>query len=598
MKIIEPHHDGSPLYVSNAAPEICEKVTLSVRVPRDFPLDEIQLRIYHDGEARFFPLKEDKKITGGGDRWWRVKVEMMNPQNSYRFLILSNREPSWLTAAGIKEHEPNSNTDFVILAAPAYPSWISKTVFYQIFPDRFATSGKSRTLPDWAVPRSWNLAPNGDSKQTGQEFYGGDFAGAKAHLSHIEELGATGIYFTPIFPASSSHRYDAISFDHVDPLLGGDKEFVSFLQATRKRKIKVIIDLTTNHVGVNHSWFKKAKSNKSSPERKFFFWDKSISFGYVGWFGLASLPKLNFTSQVLRNRLYKSKGSALQKWLRPPFSLDGWRIDVGNMTGRYRETDLHDEVVHEIREVMDQVSPNSWLVAENADMIARDLDGSGWHGTMNYQGFARPMWGWINHNPNVRPGGQGMSGDVPVISTKQFIQTLREFNGGIPWRSLLASMNLLDSHDTARMRNIVGGDRDRHIAAMTLLLTYPGVPSIYQGDEIGIEGAWGEDARKPMPWQSPESWDHEFFEATKRLVALRTSVAALADGGLRFIAIEKDYFIFLRELKSETIFVVISRVPLSGTASALMAPATYGLVASKALFESQHSQIWACSAAQ
>jgi alpha-glucosidase len=83
-----------------------------------------------------------------------------------------------------------------------------------------------------------------------------------------------------------------------------------------------------------------------------------------------------------------------------------------------------------------------------------------------------------------------MSGDVPVISTKQFVQTLREFNGGIPWRSLLASMNLLDSHDTARMRNIVGGDRDRHIAAMTLLLTYPGVPSIYQGDEIGIEGAW------------------------------------------------------------------------------------------------------------
>jgi hypothetical protein len=93
-----------------------------VRVPHDFPLDEIQLRIYHDGEARFFPLKEDKKSAGGGDRWWRVKVEMMNPQNSYRFLLLSKRRPSWLTAAGIKEYEPNSNTDFVILASPAYPS--------------------------------------------------------------------------------------------------------------------------------------------------------------------------------------------------------------------------------------------------------------------------------------------------------------------------------------------------------------------------------------------------------------------------------------------------------------------------------------------
>ena len=262
------------------------------------------------------------------------------------------------------------------------------------------------------------------------------------------------------------------------------------------------------------------------------------------------------------------------------------------MTGIYRDEDHHGEVVCEIREVMDTVSPNSWLVAENADMQPKDLDGSSWHGTMNYQGFCRPLWSWINHNANVKPGGQGMPVDMPVISTEQFVTTMREFNGGIPWRSLLASMNLLDSHDTARMRNIVGGDRTLHLAAMTLLLTYPGVPSIFAGDEIGMEGAWGEDARRPMPWGHEESWDHEFLAATKELIALRSKSAALADGGLRFLAIENDHFVFLRELKSESVCVLISRKPLATLKKAALTPDDFGLEGYILLFSAESSAVW------
>ena len=589
MKIVEPHHDGSPLYVSNSAPQPGEKVTLSVRIPDSCHVNEVHLRTYHDGEARFFPLKKDATSKSVGESWWRVKVEMMNVENSYRFLIVNGKNYTWLTAAGMRDFEPNSATDFKLLAKPAYPEWISKKVFYQIFPDRFATSGAKRTLPDWAIPQKWEDAHNGKYKAGGQDFYGGDFAGIESKLPYLEELGIGGIYFTPIFASRSNHRYDAINFDHVDPLLGGDKEFLGFIKATRKKKIKVIIDLTTNHVGVGHTWFEKAKKSKSSKERSYFFWDKSISFGYVGWWGLASLPKLNFASSALRTALYKGKSSALQRWLRPPFSLDGWRIDVGNMTGVYRDQNHHDEVVREIREVMDTVSPNSWLVAENADMQPVDLDGSSWHGTMNYQGFARPLWSWINHKADVRPGGQGMPVAMPVITTQQFVSTMREFNGGIPWRSLLASMNLLDSHDTARMRNIVGGDRDRHLSAMTLLLTYPGVPSIFAGDELGLQGAWGEAARTPMPWGREDLWDHEFLAATKKLIALRSTSNSLADGGLRFLEVESDHFTFIREIKGESILVTIGRKPLkSGTTS----PETFGLKGFRPLFDSPCAKVW------
>jgi alpha-glucosidase len=120
-------------------------------------------------------------------------------------------------------------------------------------------------------------------------------------------------------------------------------------------------------------------------------------------------------------------------------------------------------------------------------------------------------------------------------------------------------MVLLDSHDTARMRTVVNGDSNRHLSAMALLLTYPGVPSIYAGDEIGLEGAWGEDGRRPMPWDKQELWDKDFFASVTQLVSIRKSSSALADGGLRWLAVEDDYILFIRESKKQKVLVFISR---------------------------------------
>jgi alpha-glucosidase len=119
-------------------------------------------------------------------------------------------------------------------------------------------------------------------------------------------------------------------------------------------------------------------------------------------------------------------------------------------------------------------------------------------------------------------------------------------------------MLLLDSHDTARFRNVVGSDWKRHLVGMGLLLTYPGVPSIFAGDEIGIKGAWGEDARRTIDW-SKSDWDLPFFEKVKELVAIRRNTRALADGGLRWVLIEADAIAYLRESRDEKILVVASR---------------------------------------
>jgi alpha-glucosidase len=208
---------------------------------------------------------------------------------------------------------------------------------------------------------------------------------------------------------------------------------------------------------------------------------------------------------------------------------------------------------------MQEVDPDSWLVAENGDFVASDLNGLGWQGAMNYQGFLRPFWNWMNRNPEITGGFQGLPFAMPKIDGKQFVESMQEFNASIPWRSLTASMLILDSHDTARFRTVVLGDRSAHEAAMTMLLTYPGVPSIFAGDEIGLEGSWGEDSRRTINWEDRSGWDLDFHDSVKKLVKLRKESDALINGGLRWVAVEKDYLAYLRESRSEAILVFISR---------------------------------------
>jgi alpha-glucosidase len=366
-----------------------------------------------------------------------------------------------------------------------------------------------------------------------------------------------------MFPSRSNHRYDATSFDHIDPILGGDSAFQSLIKVARKKNIRILGDLTSNHCGEGHEWLIKAKKNPKAKERSYFYWDKKIKWGYVGWYGLQSLPKLNYASQGLRNAMYGAKNSIVRKWLSPRFGMAGWRVDVGNMTGVQGQDDFHTEVMHGIRKAMQEVNPDTWLVAENGDFKASDLNGLGWQGAMNYQGFMRPFWNWINKNPEITGGFQGLPFAMPKINGGQLVASIQEFNASIPWRSLTASMLLLDSHDTARFRTVVLGNKNAHIAGMTMMLTYPGVPSIFAGDEIGLEGSWGEDSRRTINWEDRSQWDYEFLAEVKKLVALRKSHDALISGGLRWVAAEDDYIAFLRESKKEAILVVISRNAIS-----------------------------------
>ncbi|HUW87117.1 MAG TPA: glycoside hydrolase family 13 protein [Candidatus Paceibacterota bacterium] len=557
QKLQSPHHDGSDLYVSNSAPTLGEKVKLRVRVPKSDKVLKVWVRLFHDGEPRTFELKKGR--TGTYETWWSVEIEIINPVTHYRFLFVDKGTYRWLNGEGVFARDVVDREDFQIIAKPKYPDWIKHAVFYQIFPDRFAKSGERRDLPSWAVPREWNARPTGRGATTGTEFYGGDFPGVSEHLGHLEELGVNAIYFTPFFPSRTSHRYDASSFEHADPLLGGDQGFIEFSSVARKRGFRIMGDLTTNHCGIGHEWIQTALKNPDAKERDFFYWDKTIRHGYVGWWGVAGLPKLNYQSPLLREKMYAGADSVVKRWLKPPFNTDGWRIDVGNMTGRLGWQDMNQEVARGVRRAMDETNPNAWLVAENADHSPADLDGFGWHGTMNYVGFARPIWGWLSKSAKFADNFMGLPTPIPTFSGEAMVAMMRSFAAGIPWRSFTASMLLLDSHDTARFRNVVGRDRARHIAGATILFTYPGVPSIFAGDEIGVEGEWGEDARRTIDWEHPEKWDNELFVEFKKLIAIRKKSHALSNGGLRWIDISANSIAYLRESEKESVLVFVAR---------------------------------------
>jgi alpha-glucosidase len=526
----EPSHDGSELYVLEHPQELGDQAVVRVRVPPD--VDSVVLRYVGDGEARGVAAERE------GDDWWVARFPVESPVVPYRWLLTGGEVGyAWLNGNGLVRHDIPDADDFVYSVDGA-PSWHAESVVYEIFPDRFASSGHDLEAPGWAIPREWDALPIGRGPETPFEWFGGDLPGVEQHLDHIEALGANVIYLTPLFPAGSTHRYDSTTFDRIDPLLGGDEALVSLVAAAHSRGLRVISDLTTNHTGDRHEWF-------VADERDLYLLDEKGD--YESWWGIKSLPKLNWLSPDLRRRLQ----AVTAKWLQPPYELDGWRVDVANMSGRTGYTDVNADVAPTLREVL---GDDSVLVAEHFHDFRPDF--RGWHGAMNYAGFSRPVWTWLRGDLQL-PYFELPIG-MPRHGGEASAATMRAFRAGVPWQFVLNSWLILDSHDSPRFRTMAGS-RERQLVGLGLQMTSAGVPMIFAGDELGLEGEWGEDARRTMPWNRPDTWDDELHAAYRRLVALRRSHEALARGGARFAYVDDDVIAYLRETRGERLLCLASR---------------------------------------
>ena len=340
------HHDGSKRYVKSTSADLHleDEIIIRLRSATDAPIERILLRTCPDGEQFFAEMKIEE--TSSTCTWWQAKLHLSMPLTSYRFLLFTSDGIWWYNGSGPHRHVPTDAEDFRLLADYSAPAWLRDSVFYQIFPDRFADGDSASNVRDGefeyqgvqSSARNWGEEQSSWPKAM-VEYYGGDLPGVEQRLDYLTDLGVNAIYFNSLFTAYSNHRYDVIDYFSVDPHLGGDTALISLRRATAERGMRFIIDIVPNHCGVEHPWFKAALQDANSPTAEYFTFHQHPD-KYESWLGVRSLPKLNYRSQNLRETIYSGVDSVFRHWRQPPYSVDGWRVDVANMLARHGKVQL------------------------------------------------------------------------------------------------------------------------------------------------------------------------------------------------------------------------------------------------------------------
>lgn len=556
------HHDGSPNYLSNLYPRLGQTVRLRLRTSSGGQNLRVFVRYFPDGEQSFIPMQPVAQT--GPITWWEADLPIDEPIVHYRFVLETAAGLWWYTAAGPAHYDPLDGTDFRIIADYEPVAWLKTAVCYQIFPDRFANGNpatdpqpdefeyrgqRPRTLP-------WGQEPDSD-QFFALIFYGGDLPGIQQRLDYLQALGINTIYLNPIFTAYSNHKYDVVDYEQVDPHLGGNEALIALRRALDERGMRYLLDIVPNHCGYWHPWFAQARADAAAPEAEFFTFNNHPD-EYAAWLGVWSLPKLDYRSAELRQRIYGGENAVFRRWLRPPFSADGWRVDVANMLGRQGESQIGTEIARGIRQAVKESRPDAYLMGENFFDASPQLQGDQWDGVMNYSGFVQPLRHWLG---GYEQGAHGLSTTITTPApwpTAALVESWRSRMAAIPWAIVLQQYNLLGSHDIPRLDTLLGGNEALHRLAAIVQFAFPGVPGLYYGDEVGLPDTPGLGARGCMLWDE-RGWQQDRLAFYRQLIAFRRQTAVLQTGGFQILAVEEDGFIFQREGGNGRVLVVANR---------------------------------------
>ena len=426
------------------------------------------------------------------------------------------------------------------------PDWVKNAVFYQIFPDRFAKSS-SPVKGQWQAYQyeGWDATP------TLQGYKGGNLWGVIDKLDYLQDLGINAIYFTPIFQSASNHRYHTHDYYQVDPMLGGNVAFDALIKAAREKDIKIVLDGVFNHASRGFFFFNDILENGPySPWLDWFkvqgwplsAYDGSKPANYEGWIGNRALPEFNTDNPQVKEYIMQIG----EYWLHQ--GIDGWRLDVPN------EIDTPG-FWQEFRDRVKAINPEAYIVGEIWGDASHWLDGTQFDGVMNYRftEAAIAFAGGDKYDPEycqheLRP--------YPPISAVEYGAKIDALLKLYDWEIQLTQLNLLDSHDTPRMLSTVGEDKESFMLASVLLLTFPGAPSIFYGDEVGLPGNKEPDSRRGFP--EPENWDVTVLKSYKELIALRHKYPALRTGTYKTLYAEGDLYVFARILNDEEVIVAVN----------------------------------------
>ena len=452
------------------------------------------------------------------------------------------------------------------------PAWFGEGTTYQIFPDRFRRSrvpdptgmvGGRTVHQNWEEMPEYRPDPRGEIRN--RDFFGGDLRGVLEKLDYLQGLGVETIYFNPIFEAAENHRYGTGDYDRIDPMLGTNQDFVLLCDQAHKRGMRVVLDGVFNHTGYVSRYFNGdgsyptvgACQSWDSPYRpwfQFIQWPKK----YESWWGIYSLPSVDESCPSYREFIFGGKDSVVRRWLRA--GADGWRLDVAD--------ELPDDFVHGIHQAAREEKADAVVIGEvwedGSTKVAygvrrKHVLGDHCDGLMNY-----PLRSAIL---SFFQGGGG----------EHFVEAMETIRENYPPFAFYSAMNSLGTHDTPRILTLLGtgGEgrdqskewranfrlspkqrrkgKDLLRAASLLLFCFPGSPTIYYGDEAGMEGFEDPFNRRTFPWGKE---DRELVDWYRALGALRRNYPALRRGDIRYVAGQGPLLAFLRTGEGEQVLCV------------------------------------------
>lgn len=437
------------------------------------------------------------------------------------------------------------------------PDWFCGKIMYQIFPDRFFgehKDGEIRKKRDEYIIHYDKYEPIAFNKHFYEDgpacndFYGGNLKGIMKKLPYIKSLGIGVIYLNPIFDAYSNHKYDTANYKEVDPMFGTEKDFSELCKKADEYGIKIILDGVFSHTGADSIYFNKygsygdggAYNDESSPYRRWYNFNENNE--YESWWGCSNLPNVNELEPSYLDYILRDENSVVKKWLR--LGASGWRLDVAD--------ELPDEFIRILREEVKKVKEDTVIIGEvwedASNKIAYSVQreyllGHELDSVMNYP-FKDNITAFI-------------AGKEDAENMDRFLMSVSE---NYPVGVRYSLMNLIGTHDTMRIKSYFGGlEADcgdqklssgledlatyRLKCAVFIQMTYVGVPSIYYGDEVGMQGGRDPYNRKPFPWHSI---DIELLDTVRVLGNLRNNLDVLQRGLYKTLYAKGGMFVYAR----------------------------------------------------
>ena len=550
--------------------------TLRIHVPEAVCAKRVDCLVSREDGSPAFAFSLNSESREGPYRIFRGDFTLEERGLYFYYFIVHHNEGSFRLFKQGNDTNMEAGDLWMLNCVPAEydtPDWAQGAVIYQVFPDRFAKSGSpdlTGKLTPYTVHKDWNeevvWQPEEDGTVLNNDFFGGNFRGITEKLDYIASLGVTILYLNPISKSFSSHRYDTGDYKTPDPMLGTEEDFSELCKQAHARGIRVVLDGVYSHTGSNSLYFNRygtfeglgAYQSQSSP---YYSWYTFYQWpgNYHSWWNFDTLPTVNKLDPGFMGFIITDEDSVVAHWLR--LGADGFRLDVAD--------ELPGEFIAALRKRIREIKPDALLMGE----VWEDASTKIAYGTRRRY-FTDAQLDSVMNYPFRNAILDFMRGRDSGRGFKDTVMTIVE---NYPPQVMDCCMNLLGTHDTARIltalvddfegsraekahrllsRNRLEVARDRLLMASFLQFTLPGAPSIYYGDEAGMEGYQDPFNRRTFPWGRE---DRELQDHYRLLGALRRLCEPLRRGDIRFFQAEDRHLGYTRSCDGKAVRIYVNR---------------------------------------